>query len=155
MARIQVQIIDDDHWCAEAIIAHVYGEVRDASFEIKAVPEPDDGRDVYVVDNEFEDGDHGLKLVRWIRERNPESTIIMCTGTHDRIDPIAAMNTGCNAMIVKGTEEGRDEIRRIFQRIGEQGGRDDSPSFLRAVRDIQAIITMWNKRVDQEMRMAI
>lgn len=155
MTQTRIQIIDDDHWCGEAIIAHVYDTIENAAFEIKRVPEPDDGRDVYVVDNEFEDGDHGIEIVTRIRERNPDATIIMFTGTHDRVDPRVAMNAGCNAMVVKGTPEGREEIRKIFRGISESRGRESSPSFLGALQDIKSIIMTWNKRVEQDMRMAV
>lgn len=149
MARIQ--IIDDDYWCGEAIIAFMTPFVGHSSFETKSIPCADDGRDIYIVDNEFESGDHGISMIRSIRDRNPEAMIIMCTGTRSRIDPAVAMNAGCNAIIEKGSQAGREEMASIVQRYIETRAESATRrSVLAALRDIKAIITAWNRRMKQD-----
>ncbi|MEM1186131.1 MAG: response regulator [Planctomycetota bacterium] len=146
-----IQIIDDDHWCGEAIIAFLIDEVPNARFDNKAAPEADDGRDVYIVDNEFEDGDHGIDLVRSIRRRNPDATIVLCTATHDRIDARTAMNAGCNALIEKGSTPGREELREIVRRHVETRAAATAESKWRAVLgDVKSIISAWNARMNYE-----
>lgn len=147
-----IQIIDDDHWCGEAIRCFLIDCAGDSRFDIKCVPQADDGRDIYIVDNEFDDGDHGVELVRSIRERNPDSTIILCTATQGRIDPVTAMNAGCNALIQKGCASGRQTMMAIVTRhINTRASC--SPSFLTALGDIKSIIASWNVRMEQESKL--
>ena len=147
----RIQIIDDDHWCGEAIVAHMMNVASSATYDIKSIPVPDDGYDIYIVDNEFEDGDHGVRMVQRIRERNPDATIIMCTATKDRIDPEIAMNAGCNAMIAKASAQGRDEMIEIVERhIRSRARASSGPSFLAALNDIKIILAAWNARMKQE-----
>ena len=149
MARIQ--IIDDDYWCGEAIIAFLMDVAAGARFESKCVPEADDGRDIYIVDNEFEDGDHGVDLVRSIRRRNPEALIVLCTATRERVDPTTAMNAGCNALIEKGSASGRNALASIVKRYTDVRAEVASrPSIRAALADIKAIIATWNQRMGQE-----
>lgn len=143
-----VQIIDDDYWCGEAIIANLMTRFKTVRFEIKEDPEADDGRDIYIVDNEFKDGDHGERLVKTIRQRNPDSTIILCTGTKDRINIRDAMNAGCNALIEKGSMQGRQELADIIGRHVERTTRSSfSPSLISVLADIKSIIAAWNTRL--------
>ena len=149
-----IQIIDDDHWCGEAIVAFLIEETEGARFDVKRVPEADDGRDIYIVDNEFEDGDHGVSLVESIRRRNPDATIVMCTATHDRIDATTAMNAGCNALVQKGCAAGRQTLMEVVRRHMNSRASSSSPSFLTAVTDIKAILAAWNTRMAQESSLA-
>ena len=147
----RIQIIDDDHWCGEAIVAHIINVASGAIFDIKPIPVPDDGYDIYIVDNEFEDGDHGVRMVKRIRERNPDATIILCTATKDRINPETAMNVGCNAMIAKAYVQGREEMIEIAERHIQTRARASSgPSFRAALNDIKIILSAWNARMRQE-----
>ena len=147
----RIQIIDDDHWCGEAIVAHMMNVAATATYDIKSIPVPDDGYDIYIVDNEFEDGDHGVRMVQRIRERNPDATIIMCTATKDRIDPEIAMIAGCIAMIAKASAQGRDEMIEIVERhIRSRARASSGPSFLAALNDIKIILAAWNARMRQE-----
>lgn len=147
----RIQIIDDDYWCGEAIISYMTAHVDCASFETKRIPVADDGRDIYIVDNEFEDGDHGVSLVRRIRERNPDAMIVLCTGTRDRIDPQEAMNAGCNALIEKGSQAGREQLAEVVQRfIATRTLSANRPSIIAALRDIKSIISAWNRRMHQD-----
>jgi DNA-binding NarL/FixJ family response regulator len=147
----RIQIIDDDYWCGEVIIAHMMNVAATATYDIKSIPDPDDGYDIYIVDNEFEDGDHGVRMVRRIRERNPDATIVMCTATKDRVDPESAMNAGCNAMVAKSSAKGCEEMIRIVERhIRAKARSSDGPSFLAALNDIKIILAAWNTRMQQE-----
>ena len=150
----QIQIIDDDHWCGEAIVAYLIEEAKGARFDIKRVPEADDGRDIYIVDNEFDDGDHGVSLVETIRRRNPDATIVLCTATQERIDAITAMNAGCNALIRKGCAKGRETLMEVVRRHMNSRASSGSPSFLAAVTDIKSILAAWNARMQQEQDLA-
>ena len=148
-----IQIIDDDHWAGEAIIALLVDVAGSARFEIRSEPGFDDGRDVYIVDNEFEDGDYGIELVRAIRERNPDATIILCTGTRDRIDLKTAMNAGCNALIEKGHADQRDELTSVIQRhLSTRAMSVNRRGVPTALSDIKSIIAAWNVRMAQESR---
>ena len=147
----RIQIIDDDYWCSEAIIAFLRDVSDGAHFETTCRPEAADGRDIYIVDNEFDDGDHGIDLVRSIRERNPDATIIVCTGTEDRVDAKAVMNAGCNAMVPKGSAAGREAMASIVERhIRTRTRSSSSPSFLAILSDIKSIIVAWNLRMEQD-----
>ncbi len=147
----RIQIIDDDHWCGEAIIAHVMNVAPHARYDIKSVPVPDDGYDVYIVDNEFQYGDHGVRMVRRIRNRNPDATIIMCTSTKDRIDPEEAMNAGCNVMVSKASADGRAQIAHAVDRhIRARARQSNGSPFLSAVNDIKIILAAWNERMRQD-----
>ncbi|MEM1331417.1 MAG: response regulator [Planctomycetota bacterium] len=147
----RIQIIDDDYWCGEAIVARLMNVASKAKYDIKSIPTPDDGFDIYIVDNEFEDGDHGVRLVRRIRDRNPDATIVMCTATKERVDPETAMNAGCNAMIAKASTQGREELVRIVERhIRARARASDGRSFLAALNDIKIILAAWNTRMHQE-----
>ena len=147
----RIQVLDDDRWCAEAMIAFMDACIDHGSYEYRREPRADDGRDVYIVDNEFETGDHGVDLVRRIRERNPDAMIVLCTGTCERIDPQIAMNSGCNALIEKGSESGREElvalVRRYAATHAESSGRF---TLVSAIRDIRSIISTWNTRMEQD-----
>ena len=150
---ITIQVIDDDHWCGEAIVAFLMDVAGGSRFDIKNIPSPDDGRDIYIVDNEFEDGDHGIEMVSKIRERNPDATIILCTATSGRIDATTAMNAGCNAMVEKGSAPGRDTLARFVRRhVATRAVFAKRPGITTAVSDIKSIISAWNTRMDQEDR---
>ena len=151
----RIQIIDDDYWCGEAIVAYMMNVAANATYDIKSIPTPDDGYDIYIVDNEFEDGDHGIRMVERIRSRNPDATIVLCTATKERVDPEAAMNAGCNAMVAKASAEGRRQMIDIVdQHIRSRARASREQSFLAALNDIKIIIASWNTRMMQEDRLA-
>lgn len=148
---VRIQIIDDDVWCGEAIIALLVSEAMDVRFQNTQNPVAEDGQDIYIVDNEFEDGDHGIDLVRRIRDRNPTATIILCSATNDRIDVTEAMNAGCNLMIEKGSAVGRSMlVNAVKTRIKTRATSASTPSFAAVLDDIKSIIAAWNTRMDQE-----
>lgn len=149
MARIQ--IIDDDHWCSEAIIATLIDLDDSITFDLKYMPDFDDGRDIYIVDNEFPDGDHGLRLVRRIRDTNPQATIILCSATDQRLSPREMLNAGCNAMIRKGSAKERTRLTEMVRREVAMRSRTASDRRISAVfADIKSILSIWNHRMDQE-----
>ena len=151
-----IQIIDDDHWCGEAIIAFMIDQVPEARYETKTTPEPDDGRDIYIVDNEFEDGDHGVEIIRTIRRRNPDATIVMCTATRDRVNAQEAMNAGCNAMVEKGSARGREQMREVIRRhIESRCIAVEGPVWRSVLADVKSIINAWNTRMTQEDAKAV
>ncbi len=145
-----IQIIDDDYWCGEAIIAFLTGEFEGCRFEARTSPDDvDDGRDIYIVDNEFGFDDHGVDLVRRIRSRNPDAFIMLCTATRERIDANAAMNAGCNALIPKGSAAGREEMVEMIRRY-RNARASSSPSFLGVVSEIKSVLSAWNERMRQD-----
>lgn len=149
----RIQIIDDDHWSSEAIIATLMDIEDSITFDLKYIPEHDDGRDIYIVDNEFPDGDHGCELVRTIRARNPRATIIMCSATDQRVSPREVLNDGCNAMIHKGSAAERARLIEMIRSECKARSRTGADRSLAGVlRDVKSILSIWNHRMDQEDR---
>lgn len=147
----RIQIIDDDYWCGEAIVATLTSVARPSQCQITTKPEPTDGFDVYIVDNEFEDGDHGVDIVATIRRRNPDATIVICTATKERIDATSAMNAGCNAMVEKGSAAGRAMLSDVVAaHIRRRAQSAQGATVGNVFSDIKSIITAWNARVEQD-----
>ncbi len=150
MPMLRIQIIDDDPFCGEAIAATLRESLKTVRIEVNNQPTADDGRDVYIVDNEFEKGDHGVDLVKRIRAKNPDAAILLCSATYDRIDLREAMNAGCNALIRKGNPKDLAELSAIIDEHNQRQRTTSKPGLGAVLADMKAVITAWNKRLEQD-----
>ena len=146
---VRIQIIDDDKWCAEAIKAMLMDIQVDMFFEFASTPDPIDGFDIYIIDNEFENGDHAVEMTRKTRDRNPDAMIMACSGTLDRIRFKELINAGCNAVVEKGSAKDRATMIGVIERFAMTRRPVMTQTSIGSVlADIQGILSTWNARMD-------
>ena len=146
---IRIQIIDDDRWCAEAIKAMLMDIQTEMFFEIVTTPDPIDGFDIYIIDNEFNNGDHAINMVQIIRVRNPDAMIMACSGTMNRVRFKDLINAGCNAVVEKGSAKDRDTMVNVIERFAVTKRSSITQTSIGSVMaDIRGILSTWNARMD-------
>lgn len=147
---IRIQIIDDDYWCAEAIKAMIFEISDEFAFEYTPEPEPIDGCDIYIIDNEFGEQDHAEQLVRRVRDSNPDAMIMICSGTMDRVRYKELINCGCDVAIEKGSVPDRDVMMVAIGRyVLTCKSKGYGVNLTRVVQDVKQILASWNKRLEQ------
>lgn len=146
---VRIQIIDDDFWCAEAIKALVVDIDPGIVFEYSENPTPVHGCDIYIIDNEFGNRDHAEQLVREVRMSNPDSMIMVCSGTMDRIRYKELINAGCDVAVEKGNARDRETMMVAIGRyvLASQSSRRKL-SMVHVIKDIRSIISNWNTRLE-------
>ena len=146
---IRIQIIDDDKWCAEAIKAMLIDIQADMFFEFVSTPDPIDGFDIYIIDNEFTNGDHAIDMAKSIRVRNPDCMIMACSGTLDRVRFKELINAGCNAVVEKGSAKDRSTMINVIERFAMTKRSTVTQTSIGSVMaDIRGILNTWNARMD-------
>ena len=146
---IRIQIIDDDRWCAEAIKAMLMDIETDMFFDIVTTPDPIDGFDLYIIDNEFTSGDHAVGMAKTIRVRNPDAMIMACSGTMNRVQFKELINAGCNAVVEKGSAKDRATMINVIERFAAMKRSSITQTSIGSVMaDIRGILSTWNARME-------
>lgn len=146
---VRIQIIDDDYWCAEAIKAMIMDIDPTIVFEYSEDPSPVHGCDIYIIDNEFGNQDCAESMVREVRRNNPNSMIMVCSGTMDRIRYKEVINAGCDIAVEKGSAADRETMMvSIGRYVLASRTKNKKVKLIHVMNDIRSIISSWNTRLE-------
>ena len=145
-------ILDDDPDSVELMTYALRQVLPDVAVQTRATPEPLDGFDLYVLDNDFDGEYRAGQLATEIRARQPNSLIVAFSACLDAPSLKHLINAGCNGAFEKGSREELDRMLRfVVERLLESDQESSSigrQSFLATVRAIAALIRLWNRRLE-------
>ena len=121
-----------------------------ATITIVHEPKPILGQDVYLIDNQFGDAECAVDLARTIREKEPDSLIIVWSATVTKRLLKRLSSVGINAVAEKDSPEDIEAALTVI----EQFVRSDRghSSFGETIRSIRDLLAQWNTRLENEER---
>jgi DNA-binding NarL/FixJ family response regulator len=148
---IRIQLIDDDRWILEMFESVLDASIPGIQIMKSLTPEVIDGCDAYIVDNEMDGLDIGMRLVQRINDRNPDALVLAFSGTVSRLSLKALINAGCRGVGDKTRPEDLGTMSEIVKRFSDQRTAERSDRGIRGTVDsIRQLVREWNRRMGQE-----
>lgn len=121
-----------------------------ATITVLHEPKPVLAQDVYLIDNQFGDKECAVDLAKAIREKQPDSLIIVWSATVTKRLLKRLSSVGINAVAEKDSHE---DVEAALQVIEKFVTRDRiHSSFGETIRSIRDLLSQWNTRLEREER---
>ena len=145
----RIAIVDDDPFVATHLKDAISERLPDAEVVGVTNPVAPIGFDVYIVDKEFGDDDHGFELVRRVKAIAPESLVIAYSAFLDRDFLRNLLSAECDGAFDKGSLEQLDDMLSLIAgyletRPGREGARRRLTDTLVSIADL---VREWNVRL--------
>jgi DNA-binding NarL/FixJ family response regulator len=145
----RVVIIDDDPF----VLKHIRQSFAERlpSVDVVGITNPiaPVGFDVYIIDRDFGDNNHGQELVQRVKELSPNSMVIAYSAFLDRDYLRALLAEDCEGAFDKGSLEELDNMMNLIEMFLASGQlpNKSSENATGTVQSIFKLVREWNIRL--------